>query len=178
MVRIILSALAALIVAGAVHALAVLSLPAVADNTLQQKIAAAQLAANAFHSQSALAETGISLGYADPNLQMAVCPIELSGGPVAVYAPLFSGYWSISIFDDAMNNVAVFNKSSFLNEATEIVVGTVTRGILLSSDDRIISVMLPDFTGYALVRLMPGHAYQQSEADNELASSRCAPWLN
>lgn len=176
MLKWLFACLAAIFLGGLVHVIGVISLPYLADTGLAVQIGNARLAANRFYIEEELRDRSISIGQRDPNIRIALCPLELSQGPVSVYAPLFSGYWSLSIFDQELNNVAVFNKSSFLGNASEVVIGTSARDALLASDETIISVILPDFTGYALLRLMPGFAHEAAEAREVLNAARCSLW--
>ena len=176
MLKWIFAAITALFLAGGVHALTVLSLPYLADTSLRAQIGNAELEPNRFFTLTELNERGVRLGGYDPNLKIAICPIDLSEGPVSVHAPLFPGYWSISVFDVSMNNITVFNKSSFLNVSSEIVIGAEARNAILASEDSIISVILPDIEGFAMLRLMAGLEYFMEEKEQVLRSARCKPW--
>lgn len=176
MIKWIFTIISALFLAGGVHALAVLSLPYLADTSLRAQILNAEISHNRFYTLEELNQRGVRLSGHDPNMKIAICPVDLSEAPVSVFAPLFPGYWSISIFDGAMNNITVFNKSSFLNASSQIVLGAEARDAILASDDTIISVILPDVEGYAVLRLMAGLEYFEDEAAQVLRSARCGRW--
>ena len=173
MIKWIISSIAALFLAVIVHVLAVLTLPMLSSSNVYSQALSARLVPNSFYQEKELREAGVELGGLDPAMRIALCPLNLQLTPVAIRAPLFQGYWSVSIFDDQLNNIAVFNKSSFQGGLTDIVVGSVQRDFTLASQDEVVSVLLPHFAGFALLRLMPGFEDQRPELERVLAEARC-----
>jgi uncharacterized membrane protein len=176
MMKLFFGTIAALFLSVIVHAMAVLSLPLFSTSNIYNQTIDARLLPNRFYTQTQMQAAGVQIGGLDPALETALCPLNLTQSPMVVRAPLIQGYWSISVFDADMNNVAVFNKSNFRGGLTDIVVGAVQRDFLLASQDEIVSVLLPSFAGFVQLRTMAGLKDQENEALKAISRSVCAPY--
>ncbi|HTM77258.1 MAG TPA: hypothetical protein VL133_06480 [Devosia sp.] len=177
MIRTLLWLLGGAIIGGIIHIVVILTLPALAQETIWTRIAALDA-----HNKMVLLpqiEPGAPnpLGL-DPDLAYGVCQIDLSAGPTYLSGIMPDAFWS----------VALFNKRGIITYSTTNRDGigqTLEMGIFNADQTRLLAQQQIDIAEgllvvesasndiFVLVRLAPPHRAMRHRFETELANVQC-----
>ncbi|MGH6871071.1 MAG: DUF1254 domain-containing protein [Rhizomicrobium sp.] len=160
--------LATLVVAAAVHVASVWYLP----HLVMTRAMARMGAVNAIHHGARATAAIHGVVRPSPDLLYSVCPFDVSERPLHVIAPVPAGtYWSVSVFDDATNNIFVRNDSQ--------TKGTVDFFIAGPHQDKEPAgevVHAPGVRGLVVFRTLVNDEHRFAELDAARRKAACVPY--
>jgi uncharacterized membrane protein len=177
MIRTLLWLLAGLILGGIIHIVVILTLPALAEDTVWSRISALD-AKNRMVVLPAV-EPGADnpLGL-DPELTYGLCQVDLADGPAFMSGIMPDAFWS----------VALFNPQGIVTYSTTNRDGigrTLELGIFNAAQTRLLAQQQFDIAEgllvveaatddlFVLVRLAPPHPAMRARFETELSAIRC-----
>lgn len=177
MTRPLLWLLAGAVLGGIIHIIVILTLPALAEQSLWTRVATIEANNRVAILTPPKAGESNPLGL-DPALVYGLCRIDLSGGPAYVKGTLPDAFWSVALFDQSgivaysttnrdgigqTLDLGIFNAAQTRLLAQQQL--DVAEGLLVveSSSDKLL----------VLVRLSPPHQVMRSRFETALSAVSC-----
>ena len=177
MIRTLLWLLGGALLGGIIHIVVILTLPALAEDTIWTRIAALNAQNKMVILPQAVPGAPNPLGL-DPDVAYGVCQIDLNAGPAYLSGIMPDAFWS----------VALFNKQGIITYSTTNRDGigqTLEMGIFNADQTRLLAQQQLDIAEgllvvesadddiFALVRLAPPHQAMRQRFEDELAKVKC-----
>ena len=157
-----------------IHIAVVLSLPALASNTVWSRIAATG-ADNKVLVLPAVGADSPNPLQLDPLLSYAVCRVDLAAGPAVLSGTLPDAYWSLAIFNRAGSVIYSTTNRDGIGQNLNLGIFNADQTHLLAEQqidvaDGLLIVESPTNEVFVVVRLAPQH--QAERARDEAAMSK------
>ncbi len=177
MIRTLLWLLGGLVLGGIIHIVVILTLPALAEDTIWTRITALDARDKMVILPQAMPGAPNPLGL-DPDVAYGVCQIDLDAGPAYLSGVMPNAFWS----------VALFNKRGIITYSTTNRDGigqTLEMGIFNADQTRLLAQQQIDIAEgllvvesedddiFVLVRLAPPHQAMRQRFETELAKVQC-----
>ena len=178
MIRTLIWAVAALLLAGIVHIVTVIGVPRFAVADPWQEIGA-HAAEERFVRLPRAGPGETPLPGFDPATTHAVCRFSLDRGPVRLQADAAEVYWSLSLYDRrglwvwGVDNRAAEQKPIDILVATDVQVAQL-RETLPDELEDVVIVDWPGREGFAIYKILVPTRSLETEVEAVLASARCA----
>jgi uncharacterized membrane protein len=160
-----------------IHFAVILSLPALASNTVWSRVAAlgAQNHPVVLPAVAAGAPNPLQL---DPDLSYAVCQVDLSAGPGVVSGTLPDAFWSLAIFNRAGAVVYSTTNRDGIGQNLNLGIFNPDQTHLLAEQqidvaDGLLIVGSKDNQVFVVVRLAPPHEAERKRFETALAGIVC-----
>lgn len=168
----------ALVTAGIVHITSTLAIPFMSASTGYERLATG-IPLNTMRVLPLAAPGSELLPFNDPEQQLAVCPFDLSAGPLTVAAVLPDSGWSLSIYSPLGDNYYAIAAASLRQPDVTLVIEPSKMtllnlfGIGTAPNFDASRVAAPDSRGIVVIRApRKGQAFEPSTAAI-LARARC-----
>ena len=177
MIRTLLWLLGGALLGGIIHIVVILTLPALAEDTIWTRIAALNAQNKMVILPQVVPGEPNPLGL-DPDVAYGVCQIDLNAGPAYLSGIMPDAFWS----------VALFNKQGIITYSTTNRDGigqTLEMGIFNADQTRLLAQQQLDIAEgllvvesadddiFVLVRLAPPHQAMRQRFEDELAKVKC-----
>jgi uncharacterized membrane protein len=178
MIRTLIWAIGALLLAGIVHIVTVIGLPRFAVADPWQEIGA-HVVDESFVRLPRAGPGETPLPGLDPATSHSVCRFSLDRGPVRLRADAAEVYWSLSLYDRrglwvwGVDNRAAEQKPIDILVATDVQVAQL-RETLPDELDDVVIVDWPGREGFAIYKILVPTRSQEAEVEAVLATARCA----
>lgn len=177
MIRTLLWLLGGVLLGGVIHIVVILTLPALAEETVWTRISA--LDANNRVVVLPRVEPGEPnpLGL-DPALTYGVCQVDLSEGPAYMSGVMPDAFWSVALFNE--QGIVTYSTTN-----RDGIGKTLDLGIFNAAQTRLLAQQQLDIKEgllvveadtddlFVLIRLAPPHQAMQTRFEQELAAVRC-----
>jgi uncharacterized membrane protein len=177
MIRTLLWLLGGAILGGIIHIVVILTLPALAEDTIWTRVTAL----NAINHMVVLprVEAGKPnpLGL-DPDLAYGVCQIDLKAGPAYLSGTLPDAFWSVALFNQrGIITYSTTNRDG-IGQTLEMGIFNADQTRLLAQQqleiaEGLLVVESDSDNIFALVRLAPPHEAMRARFEAELAKVKC-----
>ena len=177
MIRTLLWLLGGAILGGIIHIVVILTLPALAEDTIWTRVSALNALDKMVILPQAVPGAPNPLGL-DPDVSYGICQIDLNAGPAYISGIMPDAFWS----------VALFNKQGIISYSTTNRDGigqTLEMGIFNADQTRLLAQQQLDIAEgllvvesldddiFVLVRLAPPHQAMRQRFEEELAKVQC-----
>ncbi|MDB5537170.1 MAG: hypothetical protein JWQ65_2045 [Devosia sp.] len=177
MIRTLLWLLGGAMLGGIIHLVVILTLPALAEDTIWTRIAALNAQNKMVILPQVMPGEPNPLGL-DPDVAYGVCQIDLNAGPAYLSGLMPDAFWS----------VALFNKQGIITYSTTNRDGigqTLEMGIFNADQTRLLAQQQLDIAEgllvvesvdddiFVLVRLAPPHQAMRQRFEDDLAKVKC-----
>jgi uncharacterized membrane protein len=177
MIRTMIWLAAGAVLGGIIHILVILTLPALAKETVWTRIEALQ--ANNHMLVLPKVEPGQPnpLGL-DPDLAYAVCQVDLSQGPAYMSGMMPDAFWSVAIFNQAGIVTYSTTNRDGIGQTLELGIFNAAQTRLLAQQQLDIAegLLVVESTSdklFVLVRLAPPHQAMRTRFEQALADVQC-----
>lgn len=177
MIRTLLWLLGGAILGGIIHIVVILTLPALAEDTIWTRITALNAVNNMVVLPQVLPGEPNPLGL-DPDLAYGVCQIDLKAGPAYLSGTLPDAFWSVALFNQrGIITYSTTNRDG-IGQTLEMGIFNADQTRLLAQQQLEIAegllVVESDTDDiFALVRLAPPHQAMRARFEAELAKVKC-----
>ncbi len=160
----------ALVAAGIVHITSTLAIPFMSSSTGYERLAAG-IPINAMRVLPLATPGAELLPFNDPELQLAVCPFDLSVGPLTVNAVLPEAGWSLAIYSQLGDNYYAIAAATLRQPDVTLVLEPTKAtllnlfGIGMAPNFDASRVAAPESRGIVVIRApRKGQAFEQTTA--------------
>ena len=177
MTRTLLWLLGGAILGGIIHIVVILTLPALAEDTIWTRVAALNAVDNMVVLPAVEPGEPNPLGL-DPDLAYGVCQIDLKAGPTYLSGTLPDAFWSVALFNQrGIITYSTTNRDG-IGQTLEMGIFNADQTRLLAQQQLEIAegllVVESDTDDiFALVRLAPPHQAMRARFEAELAKIKC-----
>jgi uncharacterized membrane protein len=177
MIRTLLWLLGGAILGGIIHIVVILTLPALAEDTIWTRITALNALNNIVVLPQVMPGEPNPLGL-DPDLAYGVCQIDLKAGPAYLSGTLPDAFWSVALFNQrGIVTYSTTNRDG-IGQTLEMGIFNADQTRLLAQQQLEIAegllVVESDTDDiFALVRLAPPHEAMRARFEAELAKVKC-----
>ena len=176
--RYVYLAAVALVLAGLVHIVVIVTVPYFAERDAWAKLSD-RGPAWTFHEAARPGASQAWLGENDPNFASIACRFDLNEAALEVTSSETLPFWSVSIYDERSRNIYSFNDATAVGgRLFLIVVDPVQMARLRQNPPReaeeAVLVEAPISKGFVVVRALAPEATWQSEVNAFTSDARCA----
>ncbi|MEO8683482.1 MAG: hypothetical protein ABI414_01440 [Devosia sp.] len=177
MTRTLLWLLGGAILGGIIHIVVILTLPALAEDTIWTRVTALNAANNMVILPRVMPGAPNPLGL-DPDLAYGVCQIDLKAGPAYLSGTMPDAFWSVALFNQrGIITYSTTNRDG-IGQTLEMGIFNADQTRLLAQQQLEIAegllVVESDADAiFALVRLAPPHQAMRARFEAELAEVKC-----
>ena len=163
--------IAALLIAVATHFAIVHAMPRVLMDAAFARVSDKGAHVNTWRHSPRITEASRTIVLPSPDLHYAVCPYDLSHGPVRIHVDTWPAYWSLSLYAANSDNFFVLDDRE-AHDGAEI---TLIRAGHAPPDHAGRIVESPSQRGIALVRRLAPSAAEFDAATEASRGDVCAP---
>lgn len=174
----LLSGLAILLVASVIHIISILLIPQQAQDRLESLVRNADLADRKFSVIEDKGKTAVLLNAQDPNFHLAICPFDLSDGPLSVLAASSQTLWTLAVFNQQSQNVYSLNDRLVSGDKLELLLVSPLQLAELQEvgakelEKRIV-ISLKQSQGFVLLRTFKHGMRKQGAVESFIKSAKC-----
>lgn len=177
MVRTALWLLAGLLLGGIVHIIVVLTLPALAEETIWTRIQALDAQNRVVVLPPVEAGGDNPLGL-DPQMVYGICQVDLSAGPATMNGLLPDAFWSVAVHDSDGRIVYSTTNRDGIGKALDLGIFNAAQTRLLAQQEidiheGLLIVESPADALFITLRLAPPHPAMRPRFAEELAKVAC-----
>lgn len=179
MIRFLLWLVGGVVLGGIIHIIVILTLPALAEETLWTRISALDARNKMLILPPVVAGEPNPLSL-DPKLIYGVCQIDLAEGPAYVSGRLPDAFWSVALFNEAGVVTYSTTNRDGIGQTLEIGVFNAAQTRLLAQQQLDIAegVLVVEANSDRLavvIRLAPPHEAMRQRFSDVLAQATCGP---
>lgn len=177
MIRTLLWLLAGAVLGGIIHILVILTLPALAKETVWTRIKALGATNRMLVLPKVEPGQPNPLGL-DPDLAYAVCQVDLSQGPAYMSGMMPDAFWSVAIFNQAGIVTYSTTNRDGIGRALQMGIFNANQTRLLAQQqidvaEGLLIVEAPSDELFVVVRLAPPHQAVRARFEAELGKITC-----
>lgn len=177
MVRTGLWLLAGLLLGGVIHIIVVLTLPALAEETIWTRIQALE-AGNRIVVLPPVEAGGANPMGLDPQLIYGICEVDLSAGPAFMNGTMPDAFWSIGVYDSDGRIVYSTTNRDGIGKTLDLGIFNAAQTRLLAQQEidiheGLLIVESPTDALFITLRLAPPHPAMRARFAEELAKVAC-----
>lgn len=177
MIRTLLWLLGGVILGGIIHILVILTLPALAEDTVWTRVTALNALNTMVILPPGLPGAPNPLGL-DPDVAYGVCQIDLKAGPAYLSGTMPDAFWSVALFNQrGIITYSTTNRDG-IGQTLEMGIFNADQTRLLAQQqleiaEGLLVVESDSDNIFALVRLAPPHQAMRARFEAELAKVKC-----
>lgn len=177
MIRTLLWLLGGVILGGIIHILVILTLPALAEDTVWTRVTALNALNTMVILPPVLPGAPNPLGL-DPDVAYGVCQIDLKAGPAYLSGTMPDAFWSVALFNQrGIITYSTTNRDG-IGQTLEMGIFNADQTRLLAQQqleiaEGLLVVESDSDNIFALVRLAPPHQAMRARFEAELAKVKC-----
>ncbi|MET3926198.1 hypothetical protein [Devosia sp. 2618] len=177
MTRFLLWLLSGLVLGGIIHIIVILTLPALADQSVWNRVAEYEADNRMVVLPPVVAGEPNPLAL-DPELTYGLCRVDLSQGPAYLSGTLPDAFWSVALFNETgIINYSTTNRDG-IGQTVELGIFNAAQTRLLAQQqldiaEGLLVVESPTDKLLILIRLAPPHQAMRARFENALKSIRC-----